>query len=51
MGPDYAGAAFMKTILLPFSRMNFTHEKISYAFILNIKLLQGHQMEFHLVEN
>ena len=34
MSPHYAEAAFMKTILLLFSHMNFTHENISHAFNL-----------------
>ena len=40
MVPHYAETAFMKTILLLFSHMNFTHKKISHAFNLRRKVLQ-----------
>ena len=34
IGPHYAEAAFMDTILLFFSHINFTHEKMMHAFNL-----------------
>ena len=34
MLPHYAETAYMKTIFLLFSYMNFTHEKISHTFNL-----------------
>ena len=38
MGPHYAEAAVMKTTLLFFSHINFTHEKISHAFNIPRKI-------------
>ena len=40
MGPHYAEAAFMKTIIFLFSHMNLTHEKVSHAFNIPLKFLQ-----------
>ena len=44
MGTHYVEAAFIKTILLIFLHMNFTHGKISHAFQSTMKHFETVEM-------